>query len=121
MAPRPTRRLSPDEIKADREALLALKNIADYTPANPAYSAAALAALGAALDQAEQAKMRVENELGAAREQAATAALALHDALLGVKVQVMAQYGDDSFEIQALGLKRKSDHKRRARRTVPVS
>ena len=121
MAPRSTRRLSPDEIAADREALLALKNIGDYTPTNPAYSADALAALGDALERAEQTRLHAENMLDAARDQAMSAALALHEALLGVKVQVLAQYGPDSFEIQALGLKRKSERKRPARRAVPVS
>lgn len=120
MTPRPSRRLSPDEIKADREALLALKNIGDYAPANPAYSVAAAAALGDAFEQAEQARLLAENNLDAARDQAMVAALALHDALLGVKAQVIAQYGNDSFEIQALGLKRKSDRKRPTRR-APVS
>ncbi len=121
MPPRFTRRLSPDEIKADRAALLALKNLANYQPANPSYSAAALAALGDALDQAEQAKLHAQNVLDAARDQAVASALALHDALLSAKVQVLAQYGPDSYEIQALGLKRKSDRKRPARRTAPTS
>jgi hypothetical protein len=121
MALRSTRRLTLDQIKADRETLLALKNIGDYAPANPAYGTKALAALGEALEQAEQARLRAENELDAAREQALAAAMALHDALLGAKLQVLAQYGHDSFEIQALGLKRKSERKRPSRRTVPQS
>jgi hypothetical protein len=121
MTLRSTRRLSSDQIKADRETLLALKNIGGYAPANPAYSTEALAALGEALEQAEQARLRAENELEAAREQVLAAAMALHEAVLTAKTQVLAQYGPDSFEIQALGLKRKSERKRPARRAAPQS
>src|SRR5262245_39120624 len=97
---------------------MALKNLADYTPSNATYSATVLAALGDRLAQAEQAKIRAQNALDVARDEANAAALALHDALLGAKAQVIAQYGPDSYEVQALGLKRKSDRKRPARRAA---
>src|SRR5262249_18134509 len=102
MAPRQTRRLSNDEIDADRTALLALKDIGDYAPLNAAYSVAALTALGERLAQAEQAKMRAQNALDAARDAAVAAAWDLHEAMLGVKAQVIAQYGHDSYQVQAL-------------------
>jgi hypothetical protein len=44
------------------------------------------------------------------------AAQALHAAVLGAKAQVIAQYGDDSAAVQALGLKKKSERKRTSRR-----
>ena len=121
MTPRPPRYLSRDEIKADRKALLALKNIGDYAPTNPTHSLDALAALEEALEHAEQARLSAEKNLVAARDRAMTAALMLHDALLGVKAQVLAQYGPDSYEIESLGLKRRSERKRPARRTVSLS
>jgi hypothetical protein len=36
--------------------------------------------------------------------------------MLGVKAQVIAQYGHDSDEVQSLGLKKKSEHKRPTRK-----
>jgi len=118
MAPRQNRRLSPDEIKADRAALMALKNIADYTPSNAAYSAPALAALSMSPRSNCIGRVRAQNALDVARDEANAAALALHDALLGSKAQVIAQYGPDTYELQALGLRRKSDRKRPMRRAV---
>lgn len=44
-----------------------------------------------------------------------------HMIMLGVKEQIIAQYGSDSDEIQALGRKKKSDRKRPARRAASNS
>jgi hypothetical protein len=40
---------------------------------------------------------------------------ALHNAVLGARTQVRAQYGDDSNELQAVGHKKRSDRKRPSR------
>jgi hypothetical protein len=40
-----------------------------------------------------------------------------HDAILGVKNQVKAQYGADSDEVAALGLKKKSERRPPTRAT----
>lgn len=47
-----------------------------------------------------------------ARDTATTAERAFHNAMLVVKKQVSAQYGEDSDEVQAVGLKKKSEYKR---------
>ena len=41
---------------------------------------------------------------------------AFHDFIIGAKTQVNAQYGDSSNEIQALGLKKKSEYKSPAKK-----
>jgi hypothetical protein len=101
-------RLKPDSAKADRAALNALNELPDYAPHNPAYSIEALAALEQALEQALKNEGRVQNEMTAAHDAARAAQWALHEALLGAKIQVAAQYGDDSDAIQSLGLKKRS-------------
>jgi hypothetical protein len=111
-----TRRLPADEIKADREALLALHELRDYKPMNTTYGAEALAALEAALTQAQQEELRLQNALAAARDATTAAAWALHTGIQGAKAQVIAQYGPDSDAIHALGLKKKSERRRPARR-----
>lgn len=45
---------------------------------------------------------------------------AFHNNRLGVKTQVAAQCGDDSPQLQALGLRRKSDYKTPAKKKVKV-
>ena len=49
--------------------------------------------------------------LDTARDDAAAAEWAFHNAMLGGKDQVKAQFGDDSNELQSLGLKKKSEYK----------
>lgn len=116
MAPTSTYRLSPLTVEADRTALLALQDMPDYQPRNQAHSVGALAELEAALSQAEQAERRARIALDAARDKVIAAAHAFHDATLGAKTEVVAQYGADSAAVQAIGLKRKSDRRRPTRR-----
>jgi hypothetical protein len=47
-----------------------------------------------------------------ARNRAVAAEWDLHNKILGAKKQVVALYGEDSDEVQAVGLKKKSDWKR---------
>ena len=110
-------RIRPETIKADRDALNALQDLHDYAPLNPAYSVAALTALNQTLEQALQNEHRIEKALKAAQDAVKAAGWTLHDAMLGAKIQVAAQYGDDSDAIQSLGLKKKSKRRRAVSRS----
>src|SRR6266511_4969303 len=105
-------RIKPQYIEADRTALTALRGLRNYAPVNPAYRVEALSTLDQALVQAKQNEILAQNALAAARDAAVAAEWAMHDAMLGAKAQVIAQYGDDSDAIQALGLKKKSKRRR---------
>jgi hypothetical protein len=61
-----------------------------------------------------------QGELDAARDDATAAEWAFHKAVLGAKDQVVAQYGDDSNQLQALGYKKKSEYKSPSR-TAPAA
>ncbi|NJM07203.1 hypothetical protein HC891_14965 [Candidatus Gracilibacteria bacterium] len=113
----PTRRLRLTIVDGDRAALAALMDLPNYRPHNPAHAREAVAVLGDALEQARQDETRAARTLAAARDATQAAEWALHDAMLGVKVEVAAQYGNNSNELQALGLKKKSDRKRPSRRS----
>lgn len=121
MAPKAKYRLSPPAIAADRSALLAVQDLAGYNPINPQYSLAALQALNARLAQAEQSEDRIQRTLDIARDEAVEAAWELHEAILGVKAQVLAQYGPDSRAIEAVGLKRRSERKRPVQRRSSIA
>ena len=118
MAINQSRRLRPDDLDSDREAVVAVQSIPNYQPINLAYSAQALVDLGAARDQAQQAEIRAQHALAAARDAAVAAEWALHNAVLGARTQVLAQFGDDSDAMQAMGLKKRSDRKRPAIRSI---
>ena len=67
---------------------------------------------------AEEAALRARKTLAAARDAEIAATRELHGAVLGAKAAVIAQYGSDSPAVQAIGLKKKSEHKRPGRRNI---
>jgi hypothetical protein len=60
---------------------------------------------------AQDAELAAQVALETARDAAAAAEWEFHNIMLGVKTQVMAQFGDSSDQVQALGLKKKSERK----------
>ncbi|HEY0733411.1 MAG TPA: hypothetical protein VGD69_00770 [Herpetosiphonaceae bacterium] len=119
MASNSNYRVHAQALQADRESYIAMQSMPDYTPANVSYSSAELIDSYQAMEAALAAEINAQNALKAARDAARKAEWNFHNAILGAKDQVMAQYGPDSNQVQALGLKKKSDRKRRPRR-VPA-
>ncbi len=115
MLPTQTRRIKPDVLKEDQDALTALAAIPDYKPANAAYTLVNLTAALTAMQAAQQAVVRAQGVLDTARDAAAAAEGRFHEAVLGAKDQVIAQYGKSSDQLQLLGLKKKSERKRPVR------
>lgn len=111
MAKDQTKRLKPSNLTGDQNSLAALKNITTYAPANPAYSMAALTTLEADMLAAETAEAQAEAALATARDVANAREWAFHNATIGMRDQVMAQYGRDSNEAQAVGRKKTSERK----------
>lgn len=103
-------------LQADREAYIAMQNMSDYVPANTSYSSAELTDAYEAMEAAITAEINAQNALNAARDAAYRAEWNFHNAILGAKDQVIAQYGPDSNQVQAMGLKKKSARKRPSRR-----
>lgn len=109
-------RLRPSQIEADRATIAALRAIVGYAPTKPECSVAAVMALEAETTAAQDAETQIEGALAAARDKAAAKASELHERVLDIKDQVMAQFGRNSDEVQALGLKKASERKAPSRR-----
>ena len=120
MAKNETKRLRPIQLQADQDAFTALQAMSDYNPANTSFSKVAVAGCLADMQAAQQAEVNAQNLLDAARDTAAKAEWDFHNAMLGAKDQVVAQYGDDSDALQSLGLTKKSERKSPARRAQPT-
>lgn len=120
MAKQETRRINPKDLQADQDALHALESISAYKPVNAAYITANVQKLMVAMQAAQKAEVQAMEAARIARDNATAAEWALHNAILGVKMQVAAQFGKDSGEIQMLGLKRKSEYKSPRARKVQV-
>lgn len=112
MAKDETRRLKPDELSADQEVYRSVKGMAGYAPANQAYTVAALDAKRAELEAAFQASAEAE----AARDNLVAKQWEFHNLTLGTKDHVVAQFGPNSDEVQAVKLKKKSEYKRPERK-----
>ena len=111
MAKNETQRLRPGQLSEDKNAFSALQSISGYTPANAAFTVTAGTVKLNALHDLQAAEAQAEAALKAARDNAVAAEWDLHNFILGAKIQVAAQYGANSNEIQALGLKKKTEYK----------
>jgi len=112
-------RLQTEILQADEDAFLALKAMAGYSPANPAYSPGILTAKYEAMRAAQEAELRAQNALDAARDATVAIQWEHPNLILGAKDQVIAQFGADSNELASLGLKKKSERKAPARAYRP--
>lgn len=106
-----TNRLRPAQISDDEDGLAALEGMAGYAPANQAYTVAAITAARAALQRAQTAEAQAEAALAGARDNSVAAEWEFHNLILGAKDQVIAQFGRNSNEVQALKLKKASERK----------
>ena len=109
-------RLKPALIQADRDTFAALQAITGYAPANQAYALTAITTAQASLATAQQAEAQAAAAAAAARDNAVAREWEFHNLILGAKDQIIAQFGKDSNEVQAVGLKKKSEYSRPQRR-----
>ena len=111
-----TRRIKPELLDADVSSFAALQTMAGYAPANQAYTLAAVTAAHAGLQSARAAETQAEAAYAAARDTAVAREWEFHNLILGAKDQVTAQFGRDSNEVQAMGLKKASERRAPQRR-----
>lgn len=93
--------------------------MADYRPHNPTHDIEyPLTTLEAMLTPGQAEHRARTSRTEAARDKAIAAAHAFHDATLGAKAEVIAQYGATRRRSAGIGLKRKSDRRRPSRRSA---
>ncbi|MDT4954854.1 MAG: hypothetical protein QOJ02_2992 [Acidobacteriota bacterium] len=117
MAKDETRRLKPSALITDRDSLTAVQSINGYAPANQNYTLAALNTLKTSLDAAQATETQAAAAAAAARDNATAQEWAFHNAIIGMRDQVVAQFGRDSNEAQSIGRKKESERKSPVRRT----
>jgi hypothetical protein len=104
------RRLSPKERQKDLEAYAAMQAAADYAPSNPEFSVANVTASYDEMQESQTSAVQAKAAAKAARDKEVDDEWAFHAKIQGVKTQFAAQYGEDSDEVQSLGLKKKSEY-----------
>jgi hypothetical protein len=103
-------------IESDNATVLALQGIPDYLPSNPAVSVGQLLQNQATWSQAVQRRKALEVELANARIIEAETSHFYHDSVVNSRLHVVTLFGPDSVAVSQIGLTRRSDRKRRARR-----
>ena len=112
MAKDETVRIRPSLLQDDRDGFAALKGLTGYTPANADFTVVKIQAAQDAMVAKRDIESQKQSELDAARDEATSAEWDFHNAMLGAKDQVKAQFGADSNELQSVGLKKKSEYKK---------
>lgn len=110
MAKDETKRIRPSTLQQDRDGFAALKGVTGYAPANADFIVAKIQTAQQNMVDMRDIEAQKQAELDTARDDATAAEWAFHNAFLGAKDQVKAQYGADSNELQAIGLTKKSEY-----------
>ena len=113
------RRLPPDTLQADLDCITALKAIEGYAPSNPADTLTALNDIQTRVAAAQERELHAANAYAAARDDAVLLENERHERVKSVKNQVRAQFGEDSNEVAAIGLKKTSERKAAKRQSKP--
>ncbi|MGC2237404.1 MAG: hypothetical protein WA584_14675 [Pyrinomonadaceae bacterium] len=119
MADKKTRQMSPAELQEDLDIFAGLEGIAGYTPANDEYKLVNGTALKTMMQASEAMEIQKYNEWQAARDKKVTDQWAFHDYNRNAKTQVKAQFGENSDEVAATGMKKKSEYKSPKKKTPP--
>ncbi len=112
MADKKSRKLPPKLLQEDIDALDALDAITDYKPSNEAYSKVNATAIRTATQAKEAKSVQDDAQAHASRDSKVMSQWDRHEFVLGMRKQVVAQYGENSDEVQAVGLKKKSEYKK---------
>ncbi|OKH59669.1 hypothetical protein [Scytonema sp. HK-05] len=116
-----TRRLRPQTISQDIDSFHGLQTVSTYNTTRADASTAKLQEVYQAMLISQQTETEKLALYRAASDAARLAEWEFHNAVLAMKEVVRGQYGSDSDEAQAVGLKKKSDRKRPSRKKPVAS
>lgn len=111
-------RTSPKNLEAASQTVDAIGEMTDYKPFDKNLEHAALVAARDAMQTAQAAEDAAKRQFDQARDAADLAERNFNQLVTNAKTAVKGQYGADSAQVQAVGLKRKSEIAR-GRRAKP--
>lgn len=120
MSKTPSGRVPAQVLADDIQAFHGLATIEGYAPHDPDLKREAVTAVFDELFADQAALVRAQVALDAARDKLANTEQRAHHTMLGVKNSVCSQYGDDSNEYAALGMKKKSEKKKGGGKLKPA-
>ncbi len=102
-------RLSPNQLAEVKASFEGLKSIGNYAPVKAEFRISEIEPVEAAIDDLTAQEAQLLAQLGGVRDQLADRGTEFSQKMKGAAQQVIAQFGDDSAEIQKLGRKRTSE------------
>lgn len=112
-------RLSPNKLAELKGEFTNLKDMDGYAPFKDDYKVESIQAVETSLDTLLIEETKIVTRLANIRDSIAEKGTEFAQKMKGARQQVIAQFGEDSAEVQALGLKRASD--RLTRKNKPGS
>lgn len=110
------RRLDKKVLAKDTKSLASLKAIENYNPSNSRYTLEEIVAAYDRMIEKQRIEVQKRVDYDAARDGAADSEYEFHEMIGGGKTQIGAQFGTDSNEYQAIGMKKTSEYKKGGRR-----
>lgn len=120
MADPKTRQLTQDELQEDLDSFAGLEGVTGYDPANDDYKLVNGTALKTTMSASETKEVQDNAVFKASRDKKVADQWAFHDYVRNARIQVKAQFGENSDELQAVGLKKKSEYKSPKKKTPPT-
>lgn len=111
------KRLPSTVLQADLDSFAALQAISTYNPMNNDYKLDSITDIKDQMEESQTTETQALAAANSARDNATAKEWEFHERMLGAKDQVKAQFGVNSNELQAIGLKKKSDYKTGRRKT----
>lgn len=111
-------RLSPNRLAEVKASFAGLKGIAGYAPVKAEFAVAAIQPIETEIDDLTTQESKIAAQLADVRDRIAAAGTQFAQKMKGAAQQVIAQFGDDSAEIQSLGRKRTSERAARKPKVV---
>lgn len=111
MADKENKRIRPNILQEDLAAYAALQAIPGYNPSNKDYELSKITAAVTAMKQNQTEEIQINAAAEAKRDDTTSSEWRVHNAVLGAKDQVKAQYGVNSNEYASLGMKKKTEYK----------
>ncbi len=111
-------KLSPNQLAELKSGFAGLKGVAGYAPVKAEFSVATIQPIETAIDALTTQEAQLSAQLADVRDQLADKGAEFTQKMKGARQQSIAQFGDDSAEIQALGRKRSSERATRKPKSV---
>ena len=112
MAQDRSKRINPKTLAEDLESLEALETVTGYAPANQRLTLANLRTIKGDMDSKRSIETQKVAEADAARDDARLSEWELHDAIIAMRDQVVAQFGRASNQAQSVGRKKDTERKK---------